>query len=397
MVDSGSTMIYLDNHATTRCDPRVIEAMLPWLTEHYGNPHSTSHALGRDAADAVDHSISQIAELIDARQSQIVFTSGATESNNLALKGVCLHPRQKRRKVVTVTTEHPAVLDVCEELSRSGFEIVKVPVIQRDQSLAGVPDLERLAEAIDDDTAIVSVMWANNEIGAIAPMKAIADLCHHRGALLHSDATQAVGRIPMSMFTADVDLLSASAHKFYGPKGIGFLAIGNGNRRVRLKPEMVGGGQQSNLRSGTLQPAGIVAMTKALEISEQSLPVEIARIAALRDRLARVLFASIDGLILNGPGLDSEHRLAGNLNLTLAAIEGETWMSAASDVAFSSGSACSSVDPEPSHVMLALGLSESAARRSVRFGIGRFNTPDEIDEATRQLIAAHSRLSKLDG
>ncbi len=388
-------MIYLDNHATTRCDPRVIEAMLPWLGEHYGNPHSTSHAMGRDAADVVDASTARILELIDSPGSQLIYTSGATESNNLAIKGVCLHPRQKRRKVVTATTEHPAVLDVVDELGRQGFDVVKVPVLPNGHPLAGVPDLDRLAEEIDDHTAIVSVMWANNEIGSISPMTQIASLCHDRGALLHSDATQAVGRIPLSMLAADVDLLSASAHKFYGPKGIGLLAVGNGNRRVRLKPEIVGGGQQSNLRSGTLSPAGIVALAIALGIAVESLPVEDARIAELRDRLAEKLLASIDGLSLNGPPLRSEHRLSGNLNVTLARIEGETWMSAAADVAFSSGSACSSVDAEPSHVLLGLGRTESEARRSVRFGVGRFNTHQEIDDAATQLVAAHVRVSSM--
>ncbi len=389
------SMIYLDNHATTRCDPRVIEAMLPWLSEHYGNPHSTSHSLGREAADMVLACTQKTRQLIGAPGTQLVFTSGATESNNLAIKGVCLHPRQKRRKVVTLATEHAAVLDVCDELARHGFEIVRVPVLQHDQELPGVPDLEALAAAIDDDTALVSVMWANNEIGAIAPMAAIAEICHRKGALLHSDATQAVGRIPLSMLAADVDLLSASAHKFYGPKGIGFLAVGNGNRRVRLKPEIVGGGQQSNLRSGTLQPSGIVALTKSLELAVEDLAGENARVAGMRNQLAEQLFAAVEGLKLNGPPLSSDHRLAGNLNVTLAGVEGETWMSAASEVAFSSGSACSSVDPAPSHVLLALGMTESEARRSVRFGVGRFNTPNEIDQAVIRLVAAHARVCQL--
>jgi cysteine desulfurase len=385
-------MIYLDNHATTRCDPRVVEAMLPWLSEHYGNPHSTSHSLGREAAEMVLTCTEKISSCIGAPETQLVFTSGATESNNLALKGVCLHPRQKRRKIVTVTTEHAAVLDVCDELARHGFEVVRVPVLPHDQKMAGVLDLDALADAVDDDTALVSVMWANNEIGAIAPMAEVAEICHRWGALLHSDATQAMGRIPVSMLVADVDLVSASAHKFYGPKGIGFLAVGNGNRRVRLKPEIVGGGQQSNLRSGTLQPAGIIALTKSLEIAVDSLESENARVLMLRNQLAERLFAGIEALTLNGPPLTSDSRLAGNLNVMLTGVEGETWMSAAPDVAFSSGSACSSVDPEPSHVLLALGLTESAARRSVRFGVGRFNTTDEIDQASQLLVAAFERV-----
>ncbi len=385
-------MIYLDNHATTRCDPRVVKAMLPWLSEHYGNPHSTSHSLGREAADRVLACTEKIGPLIGAPATQLVFTSGATESNNLAIKGVCLHPRQKRRKIVTLATEHAAVLDVCEELARHGFDIVRVPVLQHNQELAGVPDLEAIAAAVDDDTALVSVMWANNEIGAIAMMASISEICHRHGAILHSDATQAVGRIPLSMLAADVDLLSASAHKFYGPKGVGFLAVGNGNRRVRLKPEIVGGGQQSNLRSGTLQPAGIVAITKSLELAVEDLASESVRVAEMRNQLADRLLAKIEGLAINGPPLSSEHRLAGNLSVTLAEVEGETWMSAASDVAFSSGSACSSIDPAPSHVLLALGMTESEARRSVRFGVGRFNTADEIDQAAEILVTAHARV-----
>ncbi len=385
-------MIYLDNHATTRCDDRVIAAMLPWLTTNYGNPHSTSHAMGRDAWEIVAECTASLAELLGNPSTDLIVTSGATESNNLAIKGVCLHPRQKRRKIVSVATEHPAVLDVLDQLKPQGFRIEILPVVPVGQVDAGTVDLNALEETVDDDTALVSVMWANNEMGAIAPMKRVAQICHQHGTLLHSDATQAVGRIPLDMLAADVDLLSASAHKFYGPKGVGLLAVGNPNRRVRLLPQIVGGGQQGNLRSGTVAPAGVIAIVTAMQISLAQLSVESSRIRKLRDQLAKNLFSQIEGLELNGPELDSPYRLPGNLNVSHPRIEGETWMSAAADIAFSSGSACSSVDPEPSHVILALGKSETEARRSVRFGIGRFNTDTEIEQAANILIAAQQRM-----
>jgi cysteine desulfurase len=386
-------MIYLDNHASTRCDPRVVDAMLPWLAEHFGNPHSESHQYGRESGDVISKSVGELATMLGAPRESIVVTSGATESNNLAIRGVCLHPRQKRRHIVTVTTEHPAVLDVVDELEQQGFRVTRVGVLQAGSPDAGIVDLDQLDDAVDDDTALVSVMWANNEIGAIAPMKSIAEICHARGALLHSDATQAVGRLAVDVREADIDLLSATAHKFYGPKGTGLLVVGNGNRRVRLKPQIVGGGQQRNLRSGTMNPAGTVGITAALRLCLEEMPVAPTRCRQLRDLLYQRLSDAIDGIELNGPSLAGEHRLPGNLNLVLPSVEGAAWMSATPDVAFSSGSACSSVEAKPSHVLTALGLSESAARRSVRFGIGRFNTEDEIEDASKQLIASYRQLA----
>ncbi len=381
-------MIYLDHHATTPCDARVAAAMMSWLTDDFGNPHSDSHEAGRFAAAAVGTAIESIARGIHAPGESVVITSGATESNLLAIRGVVTHPRQKRRKIVTVATEHPAVLDVTEELRNDGFAVTVVGVDPH-----GRVDLDALEASIDDQTAIVSVMWANNEVGTIAPMTEIARLTHDRGALLHSDATQAVGRIPVDVRQTDVDLISGSAHKFYGPKGVGFLSVGNGNRRVRIKPIMTGGGQQRGRRGGTMNPAGIVAMAKALELCrcEAGQSSEIAR---HRDLLWQRLSSAIDGMVLNGPSLDSPHRLPGNLNVSLPGVEGEAWMAATPDVAFSSGSACSSVDPTPSHVLLAMGLSESEARRSVRFGIGRTTTEDEILQAADRLITASRRLSR---
>lgn len=385
-------MIYLDNHASTRCDPRVVEAMLPWFSEHYGNPHSESHVWGRAAGETIERCLDELAGLLSVPSRSLVITSGATESNNLAIRGVCLHPRQKRRHIVTVTTEHPAVLDVCSDLETVGFRVTRVPVRQAGDPDAGVVDLDRLSAAIDDDTALVSVMWANNEIGAVAPMREIADLCHSRGALLHSDATQAVGRIPVDVKEADIDLISATAHKFYGPKGTGLLVVGNSNRRVRIKPQIVGGGQQGQMRSGTMNPAGTLGLTTALRLCVDEMSESCERHRSLRDDLYRRLSDGIEGLRVNGPSLEGDRRLPGNLNLILPAVEGAAWMSATPSIAFSSGSACSSVEAKPSHVLTALGLTESEARQSVRFGIGRFNTAEEIADASNALIESYRKL-----
>ena len=387
-------MIYLDNHATTRCDPRVVDAMVPWLSEHYGNPHS-SHSLGVESHQAMEKAVVQISKLLNAPADSVVMTSGATESNNLAIRGMCLHPRQKRRHIVTVTTEHPAVLDVFADLQSSGFRVTHVPVQQTGSANAGIVDLQKLEEAIDDDTALVSVMWANNEIGAIAPMKEIAELCHDRGALLHSDATQAVGRIPVDMIDVDIDLLSATAHKLYGPKGTGLLMVGNSNRRVRLNPQIVGGGQQGGIRSGTMNPAGIIGMATAMQLCDDGMHEHNERVAQLRDQIWNTLNSHIDGLRLNGPDFGQERRLPGNLNLALPAIEGQAWMSAVPEIAFSSGSACSAAHSAPSHVLTALGIDESTARRSARFGVGRFNQSQEIEAACEMLVEGHTRLLAL--
>ncbi len=387
-------MIYLDNHATTPCDPRVVDAMLPWWSENFGNPHS-SHEAGKQAADVIQHSVAEIATALGAKPDAIVITSGATESNNLAIRGVCTHPRQKRRHIVTVTTEHPAVLDVAADLQQEGFRVTRVPVAQAGAADAGVVDLDRLADAVDDDTALVSVMWANNEIGAIAPMKEIAEICHRHGALLHSDATQAVGRIPVDVLATDVDLLSATAHKFYGPKGTGLLVVGNSNRRVRLRPQIVGGGQQRGIRSGTVNPAGVVGIATALQLCIDSMSDHSQQIRRLRNQLWSNLSDAIDGFVINGPELNGNQRLMGNLNIVLPAIEGQAWMSAVPELAFSSGSACSGAEASPSHVLTAIGLDESTARRSVRFGVGRFNTEQEIAVASKMLISAYAKVAAL--
>ena len=387
-------MIYLDNHATTRCDPRVVDAMVPWLSEHFGNPHS-GHELGKFAADAIEEYVDEIASMLGVASDSIVVTSGATEANTLAIRGVCLHPRQKRRHIVTATTEHPAVLDVFAELEDEGFRVTRVPVIQNGASEAGVIDLNRLSDAVDDGTALVSIMWANNEIGAIAPMKEIAEICHAKGALLHSDATQAVGRIPVDAKATDVDLLSATGHKMYGPKGTGFLVIGNSNRRVRIKPLIVGGGQQRGLRSGTMNPSGVAGIATALRLCVESMGKHTEHAKSLRSQLWGQLGEVIDGLKVNGPALESNSRLPGNLNLSLPDIEGQAWMAAVPEIAFSSGSACSDMHAAPSHVLTAIGLDESTARRSVRFGIGRFNTQEDIEAALKLLVNAYQQVAAM--
>lgn len=380
-------MIYLDNHATTPCDPRVVQRMLPFFTEAFGNPHSTSHAMGREAADAIERSIASVGRAIGVSDDRVLITSGATESNNLAIEGICRHPRQKKRHLITTTIEHPAVLDVVARLEKGGFRVTRVPVHPQGHPEAGRVDLQRLAESIDEDTVLVSIHWANNEIGVIQPMQQIADLVHRSGALLHSDATQAIGRLPVDLRQTDVDLVSGSAHKFYGPKGVGFLTYHGGteSRRVRIAPQIVGGGQQRNLRSGTLSPAHVVGLADALQWAVAERVATAERSASLRQILWSGLQSAIKPLELNGPPLMPDLRLSGNLNVLLPDVEGEAWMSASPEVAFSSGSACSSVDAKPSHVITALTRSESEARRSVRFGIGKFNTEAEIEQALERL------------
>ncbi len=390
-------MIYLDNHATTPCDPAVVQAMLPWLTEFYANPHSVSHAAGRQAAEAIDEAMQSMAMSLSAPASSLLITSGATESINLAMRGVMTHPRNRRTHMVVCQTEHPAVLDVAADLQRSGISVTHVGVHPHGSSdqQVGTIDLDALADSITPETALVNVMFANNEIGAIHPITEVARIVHEAGALLHCDATQAIGRVAVDVAAMGIDLLSASAHKFYGPKGIGLLIAGGSEHRVRLRPQIVGGGQQQGLRSGTMNPAGVIAMSKAMQLSVRAADphsTETTRIATLRDQLWQTLSSEIEGTQLNGPDLsDRKLRLPGNLNLHLREIEGETWMAATPNVAFSSGSACSSVDPAPSHVLLAIGRNESEARRSVRFGIGRFTTPADIELACEQLIAAYQR------
>jgi len=387
-------VIYLDNHATTPCDPLAVERMLPWFTDFFGNPHS-AHQAGQIAADAIRNSLQSIARLINVDVDKLVVTSGATESNQLAIRGAVTHPRQRRRHLVSVTSEHPAVLDVLKDLETDGFKVTLVPVVQQGHPSAGTVDMDRLADAITGETALVSVMWANNENGAINPMAEISELCSLHGCLLHCDATQALGRLPVDLQSVKIDLLSATAHKFYGPKGTGFLVVGGGERRIRLRPQMLGGGQQSGIRSGTMNPAGIVGMAAAFEQSVKDLSEQPDRMRGLRDQLWSRLNEGIEGLVLNGAELEGTQRLSGNLNLQLPGIEGQAWMSSAPEVLFSSGSACSGHDAAPSHVLTAIGLNSDQARRSVRFGVGRFNTIEDIEAASHRLVESYQRLTHL--
>lgn len=387
-------MIYLDNHATTRVDPVVAEAMLELLTTDFANPGSTSHLAGRQVAQRVEEALESIAHQLGTTADQLVITSGATESNNLALLGVCCHPLQKRRKVVSVLTEHRAILDPLRRLEQLGFEVVRLPVIQQGATGAGQIDLEQLSSTVDEQTAVVSIMLANNETGVLQPLRQAADICHRHGAWLHTDATQAVGRMRVDIDELQADLLSFSAHKFYGPKGVGGLLVRSQPRPVRLYPQILGGGQQRNRRSGTLNSPGIVAMAVALQRCKQLGEEEHARLNRLRNRLWSALADGIPGLTINGPDWRAgESRLTGNLNCAFPGIEGESLMMATPQLALSSGSACTSAEPEPSHVLRAMGLSVDQTRSSLRFGVGRFNTPDQIEQAAQWLIDAFHQLT----
>ena len=387
-------LIYLDNHATTPIDPAVLDLMLRFQQEHFANSASVTHAAGREVAEHVESAMQQIATGVGARSDEIVITSGATESNNLAVFGYCLHPRQERRKVVSLVSEHRAMLDPLKRLEQQGFEVVLLPVKDRLADLPGEVDWERIESAIDEKTALVSVMLANNEIGVLQPLRAIAAMCQRVGAILHSDASQAVGRIRVDVDELGVDLLSFSAHKFYGPKGVGGLFVRRNERPVRLQAQIVGGGQQHNMRSGTLNSPGVIGMGAALARSLQERGEEPERLRRLRDRLYAGL-KKIEGVELNGPRLDDAVRLPGNLNCSFMPFEGQSLMLAMPELCVSSGSACTSAEPEPSHVLAAIGLSPDESRSSLRFGVGRTNTEREIDAAVELVAAAVEKLRRM--
>jgi cysteine desulfurase len=399
MPDSNRA-IYMDNHATTRVDPRVVEAMLPYFDEKYGNPHSV-HGFGNEARDAVDIARESIAASLGADAKEIVFTSGATESNNLAIRGVAERDRRRGNHVVSVATEHKAVLDPLARLVRRGFDVTLLGVEPHPNPRAGRLDPQAVADALRDDTCLVSVMLANNEIGIIQPLSQIAAICHARGVLLHCDATQAVGKIPVNVASLGVDLMSFSAHKIYGPKGIGALYVRRRDPIVRLEPQIVGGGQQDGRRSGTLNVPGVIGLAEALRLCHGEMVEEFARLTSLRNRLAAGLFEQLDEVALCGPALDAAGedrgplRLSGNLNVSFGNVDGEALLLAMGNLAVSSGAACTSTDPGPSHVLLALGLSEEAARSSLRFGLGRFNTAEEVDTAVARVVRAVVELRKL--
>ncbi len=373
-VMSLTTPIYLDNHATTPIDPRVLEAMMPFLTNLFGNPASRNHTFGWQAREGVEHAREQVAALIGASPKEIVFTSGATESDNLAIKGVARYYRKRGRHVITAATEHKAVLDSCHVLEREGWEVTYLGVDSE-----GLISLDELRGAIRDDTVLVSIMLANNEIGVIQPIAEIGAVCCEKGVIFHCDAVQGLGRIPFDVKEMNVDLASLSAHKMYGPKGIGALYVRRGRPRIRLEAIIDGGGHERGLRSGTLATHQIVGLGKAAEIALQDLKSgEIERVRALRDRLWDGLRENLDELYLNGSW---EHRLPNNLNVSFAFVEGEAMMMGIKKIACSSGSACTSASLEPSYVLRALGVGAELAHTSIRFGIGRFNTEEEIDFA----------------
>jgi cysteine desulfurase len=404
-----SLPIYLDNHATTRVDPRVVEAMLPFFDATFGNAGSVNHSFGWEAKGAVEAARESIAAAIGAEVREIFFTSGATESNNLAIRGVAERGRRKGNHIISVSTEHFAVLDPLKRLTRHGFEVTLLPVEQHASSRAGWLDPQQVAGAIKDDTLLVSVMLANNEIGVLQPIREIAAICRERGVPLHCDATQAVGKISVNVAELGVDLMSFSGHKVYGPKGVGALYVRRGERPVRLEPQIHGGGQEGGLRSGTLNVSGIVGFARAIELCLAEMPAEQERLAGLRQRLWDGLRKQVPDVVLNGPDWLERHahasvgvapglmRLPGNLNCSFPGVNGEALMMSMKTIAVSSGSACTSANPEPSHVLLALGLGEDLTRASLRFGLGRFNTEEEIDYAVAAVAENVHRLRQLVG
>jgi cysteine desulfurase len=379
--------IYMDNHATTRTDPRVVGEMLPYFSEQFGNAASRNHAFGWVADKAVQTARERVARLIGADAKEIVFTSGATESNNLAIKGVVEAHREKGNHIVTQTTEHKAVLDVCRRLEKQGVRVTYLPV-QND----GRIDLADLACALDPQTILVSIMAANNEIGVLQPIREIGALCRERGVLFHTDAAQAIGKVPLDVVQDNVDMASISAHKVYGPKGVGALYVRRKNPQVKIAAQIDGGGHERGMRSGTLNVPAIVGLGKACALAAEEMGAEAPRLSALRDRLREKIVGGLDNVHVNG---SMEHRLPGNLSLSFADVEGESLLMALTDVAVSSGSACTSATLEPSYVLKALGVDDELAYSAIRFGIGRFNTEAEVDHVAARVIESVKQLRDL--
>lgn len=376
--------IYMDYHATTPVDPRVVQTMLPYFTEHFGNAASRTHAYGWQAEAAVENARDTIGGLIGASGKEIVITSGATESNNLAIKGVAEFYQSKGNHIVTSTIEHKAVLDSCKRLETQGFSVTYVKA-----GKDGLVDPDEISAAITDKTILVSVMLANNEVGTVQPIAALGQITRARGILLHCDAVQGVGKVPFNVDEMNVDLASLTAHKMYGPKGVGALYVRRSKPRVRIAAQMDGGGHERGMRSGTLNVPGIVGFAKACEIMQTEGAAESQRILALRERLHQKIISELDEVVLNG---HAEKRLPGNLNLSFSFVEGEGLMMAIKDVAVSSGSACTSASLEPSYVLRSMGLDEDMAHSSIRFGLGRFNTEEEVDYVAQLVVAKVKRL-----
>lgn len=379
--------IYLDNHATTPLDPRVLDAMMPYLTTKFGNAASRSHSLGWEAEQAVEIAREQVAKLIGAAAKEIIFTSGATEGDNLAIKGVAQAYRGRGNHIVTAVTEHKAVLDSCKHLEKNGYRVTYLPV-----KADGLIDLDDLRKVIDENTILVTAMYANNEIGVIQPVAEIGKLCKQKGVIFHCDAAQAVGKVPVNVTTDNIDVAALSGHKIYGPKGVGAFYVRHKDPRVQLTAQIDGGGHERGMRSGTLNVPGIVGLGKACEIAMQELQEESARLSALRDRLTNKLQSELDDVFVNG---SMEHRLPGNLNMSFLHVEGESLMLGINDIAVSSGAACTSAAIEPSYVLKAIGLDDDVAHSSIRFGIGRFNTAAEIEYVANKVIDVVKKLREL--
>lgn len=379
--------IYMDNNSTTRTDPRVVEAMLPYFTEHYGNAASRNHPFGWEAESAVDDAREHIAAIIGASAKEVIFTSGATESNNLAIKGVAGMYKKKGNHIVTQATEHKAVLDTCKRLERDGYQVTYLPVDK-----FGQVHPEQVAEALTDKTILVSIMAANNEIGSLQPVREIGKLCKSKGVLFHTDAVQAVGKIPLDVEDMGIDLLSLTGHKIYGPKGIGALYVRKKDPRVRLEPQIDGGGHERGMRSGTLPVPLIVGLGKACQLAREEMPQEIERTFRLRERLRTGIMGKLPETYLNGHPTE---RLPGNANISFAYVEGEGLMMGIKAVAVSSGSACTSASLEPSYVLRALGVGDELAHSSIRFGLGRFNTEADVDFVVDLVVNEVSRLREM--
>jgi cysteine desulfurase len=381
------TPIYMDNNSTTRVDPRVFEAMVPYFTEKFGNAASRSHAFGWEAETAVEEARDQIAELIGASGKEMIFTSGATEAINLAIKGVAGMYKKKGNHVITQAIEHKAVLDTCKRLERDGYQVTYLPVDRYGQVSA-----DQVREAMTDKTILVSIMAANNEIGTLQPVGAIGKLCKEKGVLFHTDAVQAVGKVPIDVEAMGIDLLSLSGHKIYGPKGIGALYVRKRDPRVRLEPQIDGGGHERGMRSGTLPVPMIVGLGTACDLARREMPEESQRTFRLREKLRTGIMEKLPESYLNGHPTE---RLPGNANISFAYVEGEGLMMGIKDVAVSSGSACTSASLEPSYVLRALGVGDELAHSSIRFGIGRFNTEAEVDYVIDHVIREVNRLREM--
>jgi cysteine desulfurase len=380
--------IYMDNHATTPVDQRVLAAMMPYFSEKFGNAASRNHSFGWEAEEAVDKARNQIAALINAKPKEIVFTSGATESDNLALKGVLEFYKDKGNHIITCVTEHKAILDSCRALERGGKASVTYLPVDR----YGMVDPDAVRNAITDRTVLITIMYANNEIGTIHPIREIGKIAKDKGVLFHCDAVQAAGKIPVDVERDGIDLASLSAHKIYGPKGIGAIYVRAKGPRVRISAQMDGGGHERGMRSGTLNVTGIVGLGKACEVAQAEMAEEARRLTDLRSKLQAELFERLEDVSLNGHPTE---RLPGNLNVSFAYVEGESLLMGISDVAVSSGSACTSATLEPSYVIRALGVSEELAHSSIRFGLGRFNTEEEVDYVAERVTKEVSRLREM--